>query len=96
MRYELHGSRFGTREELFEEVRRVLVPGLPWGHDPHAFNAILRGGTGTPSTGITIGWKNHTLSKERLAYGQTIPQLELRLQNGNAVYRPLGPVRGRA
>lgn len=80
MRYEIDGSRFSTLEEFFDEVSRVMLPGQRWGHNLDAFNDILRGGFGTPENGFTINWKNHALSKERLGYGETIRQLELRLQ----------------
>src|ERR1700681_3714514 len=79
MRYEIDGSRFPTLEEFFEEVSWVLVPGEPWGHDLDAFNDILRGGFGTPPDGLTIDWKNHALSIQRLAYNETVRQLEIRL-----------------
>ena len=80
MRYELDGSRFATLGEFFEEVSRVLIPGQPWGHNLDAFNDILRGGFGTPSGGFTISWKNHALPTERLAYHETVRQLERRLE----------------
>lgn len=80
MRYQIDGSRFATLEEFFEEVSRVLIPGEPWGRNLDAFNDILRGGFGTPSDGFTIDWKNHALSKQRLAYDETVRQLEIRLK----------------
>jgi RNAse (barnase) inhibitor barstar len=79
MRYEIDGSRFASLEEFFEEVSRVLVPGQWWGRNFDAFNDILRGGFGTPSGGFTIDWKNHVLSEQRLAYDETVRQLEIRL-----------------
>jgi RNAse (barnase) inhibitor barstar len=81
MDYQIDGSRFATLEEFFEEVSRILIPGTPWGRNLDAFNDILRGGFGTPSGGFTIHWKNHALSRERLAYAETVRQLELRLGN---------------
>lgn len=79
MRYEIDGSRFATLEGFFDEVSRTIIPLRQWGHNLDAFNDILRGGFGTPSGGFTIVWKNHALSKERLAYEETFRQLELRL-----------------
>lgn len=80
MRYEIDGSRFGTLESFFDEVSRVIVPGQTWGRNLDAFNDTLRGGFGTPPDGFTISWKNHALSKQWLSYGETIRQLEIRLQ----------------
>jgi hypothetical protein len=65
-------------EEFFDEVSRVLVPGRQWGHNLNAFNDILRGGFGTPPGSFTINWKKHALSQERLGFGETIRQLEMR------------------
>jgi len=77
--YEIDGLRFSTLEEFFVEVSRVLIPGADWGHNLDAFNDILRGGFGTPEAGFTLRWSNHTLSRERLDYPETVRQLELRL-----------------
>ena len=74
-------------EEFFDEVSRVLLPGQKWGHNLDAFNDILRGGFGTPSSGFTIDWKNHALSQERLGYAETIRQLELNLQTCHPLSR---------
>ena len=79
MRYEIDGSRFTTLEEFFDEVSRAMIPRHQWGHNLDAFNDVLRGGFGTPPGGFTIVWKNHALSKERLAWEETVRQLELRL-----------------
>ena len=79
MRYEIDGSRFTTLEEFFDEVSRAMIPRHQWAHNLDAFNDVLRGGFGTPPGGFTIVWKNHALSKERLAWEETVRQLELRL-----------------
>ena len=57
----------------------MLVPGQWWGRNFDAFDDSLRGGFGTPSGGFTIDWKNHVLSEQRLAYDETVRQLEIRL-----------------
>src|SRR6266849_4569316 len=77
--YEIEGKRFSTLEEFYDEVDRVLSLSH-WGHNPDAFNDVLRGGFGTPREGFTICWKNHAISKQRLGYAETARQLELRLQ----------------
>lgn len=79
MRYQIDGSNFATLEEFFEEIGRVLIPGASWGRNLDAFNDILRGGFGTPSSGFTIEWKNHAMSKQRLGYDETVRELEIRL-----------------
>ena len=79
MMYEIDGARFSTLEEFFEEVTRVLVPDVYWGHNLDAFNDILRGGFGTPDEGFVLSWKNSDLSRQRLGYPETVRQLELRL-----------------
>lgn len=80
MVYEIDGMHFRTLEEFFDEISKVLIPGSEWGRNLDAFNDILRGGFGTPDGGFVIRWRNHALSQERLGYGETIRQLEVRLQ----------------
>ena len=77
--YEIDGARFSTLEKFYEEVSRVLIPGVHWGHNLDAFNDILRGGFGTPEEGFVMLWKNSELSRQRLGYPETVRQLELRL-----------------
>jgi RNAse (barnase) inhibitor barstar len=77
--YEIDGARFWTLEDFFNEIDHVMQLS-PWGHNLDAFNDILRGGFGTPDGGFTIRWKNHALSKERLAYPETARQLKVRLE----------------
>jgi hypothetical protein len=79
MTYEIDGARFSTLEEFFEEVSRVLIPNVFWGHNLDAFNDILRGGFGTPDEGFLLTWKNSDLSRQKLGYPETVRQLELRL-----------------
>jgi len=77
--YEIDGRNFGTLEEFYDLVSRVLIPGAKWGHNLDAFNDILRGGFGTPEAGFILRWKNSKVSRERLGYPETVRQLELRL-----------------
>jgi RNAse (barnase) inhibitor barstar len=77
--YEIEGQRFSTLEEFYKEVDRVMKLSA-WGHNPDAFNDILRGGFGTPEEGFTIRWKHHAVSKQRLGYPETVRQLKLRLE----------------
>lgn len=78
--YEIDGERFTTLEEFFEEISRVLVPGVEWGRNLEAFDDILCGGFGTPDGGFVLRWVNSELSRERLGYRETVRQLEQRLQ----------------
>ena len=79
--YEIDGSRFSTLEGFYEEITRVLItPGQFWGHNLDAFNDILQGGFGTPDGGFVLRWVNSDLSRQRLAYPETVRQLERRLQ----------------
>jgi RNAse (barnase) inhibitor barstar len=79
MTYEIDGTHFSTLEEFFDEVSRVLIPDMFWGHNLDAFNDILRGGFGSPEGGFSLVWKNSDLSRQRLSYPETVRQLELRL-----------------
>ena len=81
MVYEIDGRRFSTLEEFYDEVSSVVIPGADWGHNLDAFNDILRGGFGTPDSGFTLRWLEHSISKQRLGYHETVRQLELRLAN---------------
>lgn len=77
--YIIDGSRFANLEEFFEEVTRVLIPGVFWGRNLDAFNDILRGGFGTPDAGFIILWEKSEMSRQRLGYEETAKQLEKRL-----------------
>lgn len=78
--YEIDGQKLATLEDFYDEVSRVLIPGAAWGRNLDAFNDILRGGFGTPDDGFTLRWKNHEMSRVRLGYGETVRQLERRLE----------------
>lgn len=78
--YMIDGSNFCTLEGFYDEISRVLLPGVAWGHNLDAFNDILRGGFGTPNEGFVLEWKNSALSHERLGYDETVRQLERRLE----------------
>jgi RNAse (barnase) inhibitor barstar len=78
--YEIDGEDFSTLEEFYDEISRVLIPGAAWGRNLDAFDDILRGGFGTPDEGFVLRWKNHEVSRQRLAYPETVRQLENRLE----------------
>ena len=78
--FEIDGENFRTLEEFFDEIGRVLVPGIEWGRNLNAFNDILRGGFGTPENGFVLRWKNSAESRSRLGLPETIRQLEQNLQ----------------
>ncbi len=77
--YEIDGANFSTLDEFFEEISRVLVPGVDWGRNMNAFNDLLRGGFGTPKGGFLLRWKNSAISRERFGYPETARQLEKNL-----------------
>jgi RNAse (barnase) inhibitor barstar len=85
--YEIDGLRFSTLEEFYDEISRVLIPGVFWGRNLNAFNDILRGGFGTPEAGFVLRWKNSQLSRERLGYPETVRQLERQLQRCHQLNR---------
>jgi RNAse (barnase) inhibitor barstar len=64
--YEIDGGRFSDIAGFYEEVSRVLLPGVTWGRNLSAFNDILSGGFGTPESGFILRWKNSDRSKECL------------------------------
>ena len=78
-KYEIDGTRFSTLEEFFDEVSRVVIPDVLWGHNLDAFNGILRGGFGTPEEGFVLVWKHSDVSRKNLSYQETVRQLQLRL-----------------
>jgi RNAse (barnase) inhibitor barstar len=78
-KYEIDGTRFSTLEEFFDEVSRVVIPNVFWGHNLDAFNDILRGGFGTPEEGFVLVWKHSDVSRKNLSYQETVRQLQLRL-----------------
>ncbi|HVS38983.1 MAG TPA: barstar family protein [Gemmataceae bacterium] len=79
--YEIDGREFGSLEEFYDLISRVLIPGTAWGRNLDAFNDILRGGFGTPDNGFVLRWKNVDVSRERLGYPETVRQLERILRN---------------
>jgi len=78
--YTIDGTRIATLEEFYEEISRVLVPGVFWGKNLDAFNDILRGGFGTPDEGFKIVWANYAQSKKLLGYEETVRVLRTRLK----------------
>jgi len=78
--YEIDGANFSTLEEFYDEISRVLIPGAAWGRNLDAFNDVLRGGFGTPDEGFVLRWKDHHVSRDTLAYPETVRQLEKRLE----------------
>jgi RNAse (barnase) inhibitor barstar len=75
---EIDGSRFRSLEEFFVHFGERALS-APWGHNLDAFNDVLRGGFGTPEGGFTLRWSNHSISRQRLGYEETVHQLERRL-----------------
>jgi len=89
MVYDIDGTRFSTLEEFFAEFSRVVIPAFgPSLGNLDAFDDVLSGGCGTPDGGFTLRWKNHKLSIQRLGYGETVRQLELRLARCHPTNRP--------
>jgi RNAse (barnase) inhibitor barstar len=64
--YEIDGCDFRDLKEFYDEISRVLIPGVEWGRNLDAFNDILRGGFGTPHFGFVLRWKNSAVSRQRL------------------------------
>ena len=83
--YEIDGDDFSTLEEFYDEISRVLIPGVYWGRNLDAFNDILRGGFGTPDDGFTLRWKRHEVSRQRLGYARTRAQAKM----GETVFEEL-------
>lgn len=82
--FEIDGCNFSTLDGFYDEISRVLLPDIPvdgWGRNLDAFNDILRGGFGTPDEGFVLRWKNSDVSIQQLGAGETVRQLELRLQH---------------
>lgn len=77
--YEIDGLNFETLEQFYEEIGRALIPDKEWGRNLDALNDVLRGGFGTPEGGFQLRWKNSDVSRQRLAYPETIRQLEQQL-----------------
>ena len=78
--YVIEGINVRSLEDFWEDLSRVLIPGVTWGRNLDALNDILRGGFGTPDEGFILIWKNSKNSKEHLGYSETIRQLSLRLK----------------
>lgn len=83
----IEGDRVSTLEEFYDEVERVLIPGVAWGRNLDALSDILRGGGGTPEGGFVLVWRQSGLSRQRLGYAETVRQLELRAAHGHPSLR---------
>ena len=78
--YVIDGLNFKTLDEFYDEISRVLVPGVSWGRNLNGLNDLLRGGFGTPEGGFKLVWKNSAVSRSRLGYPQTVIELEKHLE----------------
>ncbi len=85
--YVIDGRRFSTLEDFFKEVSNALVPSVSWARNLDAFDDLLRGGFGTPGEGFRIRWTHHAESRRRLGYGETVRQLQSRLQRSHPTDR---------
>ena len=63
--YEIDGNDFSTLDEFYDEITRVLIPGVSWGRNLDAFNDILHGGFGTPR------WRVHAAMEEPRCFSTT-------------------------
>src|ERR1700722_9126603 len=72
---EIDGHEVDTLDGFFRHFSELALGGFPWGRNLDAFNAVLRGGFGTPDGGFVLRWKNHGVSRERLGYAETVTQL---------------------
>ena len=77
--FVIDGLEISTLEEFFACFQNAVLGGARWGGNLDAFNDVLRGGFGSPAEGFVLIWKNHSTSKERLGFGETTRQLEIRL-----------------
>ena len=78
--YVLDGTSIGTLEEFYDEFGDKVSAQIRLGRNLDALNDILRGGFGTPLEGFTIRWSASAISRENLGYGETVRQLERRLE----------------
>jgi RNAse (barnase) inhibitor barstar len=77
--FVIDGKDFSTLEGFYSVIGNTLITGQPWGENLDAFNDILYWPV-QGSERYTIVWKNSTLSRERLAYAETVRQLERRVR----------------
>ena len=78
--FEIDGGNFSTLEVFYEEISRVLLPGVDWGNNLDALDDVLSGGFGTPENGFVVRWNNSEVFRERLGYPETVRQLGKRLE----------------
>lgn len=78
--FEIDGRDFVSLEGFYRIIGRVLIPGQAWGHNLDAFNDILYWPFSEDQSRYTLVWKNSDLSRQNLAYVETIRQLELRIE----------------
>lgn len=77
--FVLDGARFDGLEGFWDELSRVLIPGVVWGRNLDALDDVLRGGFGTPAEGFTVRWVNAARSRQALGRDETVRWLEARL-----------------
>jgi hypothetical protein len=83
----IDGRRFSTLEDFFKEVGNALIPSVSWARTLEAFDDLLRGGFGAPAEAFRIRWTHHAESRKRLGYGETVRQLQSRLQRSHPADR---------
>ena len=79
----IDGNNFSDEEGFYDEINRLLTRDLTWktGHNPAAFNDLLRGGFGFHEYGeeLEIKWINADKSRKDLGYDETVRFWEQRL-----------------
>ncbi len=81
--FVLDGNNFSDIEGFYNEIDKILTKDLDWktGHNPNAYNDLLRGGFGMHEYGepIVIQWLNFKKSKRELGDEFILLVLEITL-----------------
>jgi len=78
--FVVDGEQSSSLEEFAMQFSQIVLRNArDWSGNLDALNDILRGGFGTPENGFAIVWEHSAVSRERLGYGETVRQLERRI-----------------
>lgn len=84
-RIAIDGTHFGTLDEFYDEMERLLTRDLSWktGHNLDAFRDLLYGGFGVHEEGEGIGfcWTHSNKSRRELGYEATAAYWEKTLES---------------
>lgn len=86
-RYVLDGTEINSLEQFAKQFSERVLVGCQWHGNLDALADILSGGFGTPGEGFVLVWEQSEASRIALGYGETVRQLEAKLERCHPLNR---------